>query len=63
MALLKNTKVVQVDAHYGFIPIAIRRNRNLTARNVGESMNDKQIQNIRDYYFNRGHTIWSEHEN
>jgi len=49
-AVANNTKTIKTDYKSNFIPVLNKKNQTLSSINVGESLNDKQINNLLTYY-------------
>jgi hypothetical protein len=59
MALLNNTPVIQTCMEFKILPIIYMKNATLSSINNNEAMNDKQIKNIREFYYRQnGYDIW-----
>lgn len=50
MTLLNDNKLVKTNNNKTFLPVINKNNITLTSVNVGEDLNDVQINNVRDYF-------------
>lgn len=56
MSQMNNTKVVKTNCNRGLIPILNFNNRSLTEINVQLGQNDKQLEDVRNFYIQQNHS-------